>query len=90
MALTHFEADKDIIDALVSLRKKPGTSGRTAWDPAPATSLRGMLYADDAAVVSQSPEQLRKMMVVIMTECEAFGLTVSEACLLYTSDAADD
>ena len=38
-----------------------------------------MLYADDAAVVSQSPEQLRKMMVVIVTVCEAFGLTVSEA-----------
>ena len=37
-----------------------------------------MLYADDAAVVSQSPEKLRKMMVVIATVCKAFGLTVSE------------
>ena len=64
VALTRFEADKDIIDALVSLRKKP---------------LWGMLYADDAAVVSQSLEQLRKMMVVTMTVCEAFGLTVSKA-----------
>ena len=79
VALMRFEADKDIIDALVNLRRKPGASGRTARDPAPATSLWGMLYADDAAVVSQSPEQLRKMMVVIVTVCEAFGLTVSEA-----------
>ena len=38
-----------------------------------------MLYADDAGVVSKSPEQLRKMGVVIVTVCAAFGLTVSEA-----------
>ena len=38
-----------------------------------------MLYADDAGVVSQSTEQLRKMMVVIVTMCAAFGLTDSEA-----------
>ena len=37
-----------------------------------------MLYADDAGVVSQSPEQLRKMMGVIVVACAAFGLTVSE------------
>ena len=37
-----------------------------------------MLYADDAGVVSQSPEQLRKMMGVIVVVCAAFGLTVSE------------
>ena len=79
VTLTRFEADKDIIHALVSLRKKPRASGRTARDPAPATSLWGMLYADDSAVVSQSPEQLRKMMVVIVTVCEAFDLAASEA-----------
>ena len=38
-----------------------------------------MLYADDAGVVSKSPEQLRKIMDVIVTVCAAFGLTVSEA-----------
>ena len=38
-----------------------------------------MLYADDAGVVSQSPEQPRKMMGVIVVVCAAFGLTVSEA-----------
>ena len=43
------------------------------------TSLWGMLYTDDAGVVSQSPEQLRKMMGVIVVVCVAFGLTVSEA-----------
>ena len=44
-----------------------------------ATPLWNMLYADDAGVVSQSPEQLRKMMGVIVVVCAAFGLTVSEA-----------
>ena len=38
-----------------------------------------MLYADDAGVVPQPPEQLRKMMGVIGVVCVAFGLTVSEA-----------
>ena len=39
----------------------------------------GMLYADDAGVVPQSPEQLRKIMGMIVVVCAAFGLTVSEA-----------
>ena len=38
-----------------------------------------MIYADDAGVVSQSTEQSRKMMRVIVVVCAAFGLTVSEA-----------
>ena len=38
-----------------------------------------MIYAYDAGVVSQSPEQLRKMMGGIVVVCAAFGLTVSEA-----------
>ena len=82
MAYTRFEADKGIMDALVGLRKKMGAGGRgktTAGEPAPATSLWGMLYADNARVVSKSPEQLRKTMDVIVTVCAAFGLTVSEA-----------
>ena len=41
--------------------------------------LWGMLYADDAGVVSQSSEQLRNMMGVILVVCAAFGLTVSKA-----------
>ena len=47
--------------------------------PVLVTLLWGMVYADDAGVVSQSPEQLRKMMGVIVVVCAAFGLIVSEA-----------
>ena len=37
-----------------------------------------MLYADDARVVSQSSEKLRKRTAVIVVVCAAFGLIVSE------------
>ena len=82
LASTRFKADKGIMDALVHLRKKRGAGGRggaTVGDSVLATPLWGMLYADDAGVVSQSPQQLRKMMGVIVVVCAAFGLTVSEA-----------
>ena len=82
VASTRFKADKDIMDALIHLRKKGGADGRgqaIAGESVLATPLWGMLYADDAGVVSQSPEQVRKMIGVIMVVCAAFGLTVSEA-----------
>ena len=65
MAHKHFKVDKDNMDALVHLKDKS-----TLW---------GMLYADDAGVVSQSPKQPRKMMEAIVVVCATFGFTVSEA-----------
>ena len=67
--------------------KGGGGGGATVDESALATPLWGILYADDAVVVSQSPEKLMKMMGVIVVVCVAFGLTVSEAkteimCLL--------
>ena len=81
VASTRFKADTGIMDALVHLRKKRGTGGRgeaTAGESVLATPLWGMLYADDARVVSRSPEKLRKMMGVIVVVCAVFGLTVLE------------
>ena len=82
VASTRFKADEGIMDALVHLRKKSGAGrrgGATVGESVLATPLWGMLYADDAGVVSKPPEQLRKMMGVIVVVCAAFGLTVSEA-----------
>ena len=82
VASTRFKEDEGIMDALVHLRKKRGAGGRgeaTAGESVLATPLWGMLYADDAGVVSRSPEQPRKMMDVIVVVCGAFGLTVSKA-----------
>ena len=53
------------------LREKKRAGGGNCRRVSPGDAASGMLYADDAGVVSQSPEQLRKML--------AFGLTVSEA-----------
>ena len=82
VASTRFKADKGIMGALLHLRKKRGAGGRgeaTAGDSVLATLPWGVLYADDAGVVSRSAEQLRKMMGVLVVVCAAFGLTVSEA-----------
>ena len=62
VASKPFKADKGITDALVYLRKKKGAGGRgkaTAGESVLAMPLWGILYADDAGVVSQSPEHLR-------------------------------
>ena len=55
---TRFKSDKDILDALVHLRNKRGAGGwgeSTVGESVLATPLWGMLYADDAGVVSQLP-----------------------------------
>lgn len=56
-----------------------GTVGSEGGDPDPATSLRDMLYVDNARVVSQWPEKFRKIMAVIVIACTAFGLTAAKA-----------
>ena len=78
----RFKADKGIMGASIRLRKKRGAGGRgeaTTGESVLAMPLWGMLHADDAGVVSQSPEQTRKMMGGIVVVCAAFGFTVSEA-----------
>ena len=81
VASMRFKEDEGIVDALVHVRKKRGAGGRgeaTAGESVLATPPWGVLFAVDAGVVSQSPEQLRKMMGVILVVCTAFSLTVSE------------
>ena len=82
LASTRFKADKGMVDNLIHLRRKRGAGQRgeaTVGESVVATPLWGILCADNAGVLSQSPEQLRKMMGVIAVVCAAFGLTVSEA-----------
>ena len=42
-------------------------------------AISGMLYADDACIVSRSPRGLGRMMVVFVEVFGAFGLTISES-----------
>ena len=37
----------------------------------------GMMYVDDACIVSRSPQGLAKMIEVVVEVCRAFALTVS-------------
>ena len=90
MAEKRFLADAAITDNMVQLqRKEKGekkctsrtgkVDGRRGKEAKEVQRFWGMLYADDAGIVSQSSEGLERMMTVIMTACSSFGLTVSEA-----------
>ena len=77
VVLQRFSEDPATLAELVHL-KEPSTSMR----PEPAMdyvcrAVWGMLYADDACIVSRSPPGLAKMMEVIVEVCRAFALTVS-------------
>ena len=77
VVLQRFSEDPVILAELVHL-KEP----LTLIGPEPALdyvrrAVWGMLYADDACVVSRSPQGLAKMMEVIVEVCRAFAFTVS-------------
>ena len=77
VVLQRFNEEPVILAELVHL-KEPSTS----MGPDPAMdyvrrAVWGMLYADDACIVSPSPQGLAKMMEVIVEVCRAFALTVS-------------
>ena len=90
VAEKHFFADAVITDNMVQLQRnekgeQKSTSrtrkvdGRRGKEGEEVLRLWGMLYADNADIVSRSSERLERMMTVIVTACSSFGLTVSEA-----------
>ena len=75
--LQRFSEETAILAELVHL-KEPSTS----MGPEPAMdyvrrAVWGMLYADDACIVSRLPQGLARMMEVIVEVCRAFALTVT-------------
>ena len=77
VVLQRFSEDPAILAELVHLKEPP-----TSMGPEPAMdyvrrAVWGMLYDDDACIVSRSPQGLAKMMEVIVEMCRAFALTVS-------------
>ena len=73
--------DPDIVRDLVHLEEDlEENAAGVSSDPLACVrrAVWGMLYADDAGIVSKSAEGLAKMMTVIVTVFEAAGLTVSE------------
>ena len=82
VVLQRFAEDPLIVSDLVYLDDAPkGEDGRPRKKGTLEMVRRavwGMLYADDAGVVSTSPRGLTRMMGVIAVTCQEFGLTVSE------------
>ena len=77
LVLQRFSGEPAILAELVHL-KEPSTS--TGPEPAMdyvSRAVWGLLYADDACIVSRSPQELAKIMEVIVEVCRAFALTVS-------------
>ncbi|MEP5351923.1 MAG: reverse transcriptase domain-containing protein, partial [Luteolibacter sp.] len=91
VVLVRFSHDEAIVGDLVQL-SDAGVAGTEEQEPLACVrrAVWGMLYADDAGIVSKSAEGLAKMMTVIVTVFEAAGLTVSEkkteTMLLQTPD----
>ena len=82
VVLQRFAEDPLIVSDLVNLDDTPkGEDGRPRKEGTLEMVRRavwGMLYADDAGVVSTLPRGLTRMMGVIVVTCQEFGLTVSE------------
>ena len=79
VALERFSEDTDIHAVLAHLQEQPHKVGpETALEYAWRT-IWGMLYADDASIVSWSLRGLKWMMVVQVELFGAFSLNVSES-----------
>ena len=77
VVLVRFSEDDTILKNLVYLEEEAGVGAGTPLERA-RRAVWGMLYADDAGVVSISQEGLTGMMTIIVELFGAFGLTVSE------------
>ena len=68
----------NIFVAAMLLVAQPGKVGPETALECVRRAVWGMMYADDACVVSPSPRGLELMIAVIVKVCGALGLTVSE------------
>ena len=94
VVLQRFSEDPAILAELVHLKEPPTSMGPELAMDYVRHVVWGMLYADNACIVSRSPQGLAKMMEVIVEVCRAFALTVSakktrdyvHASTAYTAD----
>ena len=68
VVLVRFREDDTILKDLVYLEEEAGVGAGTPLERA-RRAFRGMLYADDAGVVSRSQEGLTRMMTTIVEVC---------------------
>ena len=78
VALQRFSKVSDILADLVHLQKQLAMIGPETALERVYRAVWGMLYADDACIVSRTPQGLERMMANLVDVFGAFGLTVSE------------
>ena len=75
VVLEIFSKDAGILADLIHLHEQPPKVGPETALECVRRAIWGMMYADDACIVSRSPRGLGRMMAVF----GAFGLTISES-----------
>ena len=78
VALQRLSEDPDILADLVHLQEQPVKVGPETAMECERHAVWEMLYADDACIVSRSPQGLERMMATLVNVFGALGLTVSE------------
>ena len=79
VALERFSKDTGILADVIHLQEQPSKVGPETALKCVRRAIWGMLYADDACIVSLSPRGLGRMMAVFVGVFGAFGLTISES-----------
>ena len=77
-ALERFGKDAGILVNLIHLQEQPSKVGPETALKYMRRAMWGMLYADDACIVSRSPRGLGRMMAALVEVFGTFGLTISE------------
>ena len=75
--LKRFSEDPAVLAELVHTKEPSTSMGRAPAMDYVRRAVWGMLYTDDACIISRSPQGLAKMMEVIVEVRRAFALTVS-------------
>ena len=77
VVLQSFSENMVIFSKIVHLKEPPTSMGLKPAMDCVRRAMWGKLYADDACIVSRSPQVLGKMVEVFVEVCGAFALTVS-------------
>ena len=79
VALEKFSKDAGLLADLIHLQEQPSKIGPETALKHVRRAILGMLYADDACIVSRSPRGLGRMVAVFVEVFGTFGLTISES-----------
>ena len=79
VVLERFSKDTGILADLIHLQEQPSKVDPETELECVRRAIWGMLYADDACIVSRSPRGLGRMMAVFVEVFDTFGFTISES-----------